>query len=88
MLNTIGNTIDIVAINASGAVSLVSSIDLTALDGFDGANSVAIKNGILAVAYASDLPGANGSVALFDANGALINTVEVGDWSRPGGVYR
>ena len=78
VLNTIGNTIDIVAISASGAVSLVSSIDLTALDGFGGANSVAIKNGILAVAYASDLPGADGSVALFDANGALINTVEVG----------
>ncbi|UPJ51762.1 choice-of-anchor I family protein [Bradyrhizobium sp. 200] len=78
VLNTIGNTIDIVAIDASGAVSLVSSIDLTVLDGFNGANSVAIKNGILAVAYASEVPGANGFVALFDANGALINTVEVG----------
>jgi DNA-binding beta-propeller fold protein YncE len=78
VLNTIGNTIDIVSISASGVVNLVSSIDLTTLDGFGGANSVAIKNGILAVAYASDLPGADGSVALFDANGALINTVEVG----------
>ena len=78
VLNTIGNTIDIVSISASGAVNLVSSIDLTALDGFGGANSVAIKNGILAVAYASDLPGTDGSVALFDANGALINTVKVG----------
>ena len=75
VLNTIGNTIDIVSISASGVVNLVSSIDLTTLC---GANSVAIKNGILAVAYASDLPGADGSVALFDANGALINTVEVG----------
>ncbi|KRQ97736.1 choice-of-anchor I family protein [Bradyrhizobium valentinum] len=78
VLNTVGNTIDIVAISASGTVSLVSSIDLTVLDGFGGANSVAVKNGVLAVVYASDLPGTNGSVALFGANGALINTVEVG----------
>ncbi|MBR1190913.1 choice-of-anchor I family protein [Bradyrhizobium sp. AUGA SZCCT0160] len=78
LLNTIGNTIDIVSISASGAVNLVSSIDLTALAGFNGANSVAIKNGVLAVAYASDLTGANGFVALFDANGTLVNTVEVG----------
>ncbi|WKA26142.1 choice-of-anchor I family protein [Bradyrhizobium roseum] len=78
VLNTIGNKIDVVAIDATGAASLVSSIDLTALDGFGGANSVAIKNGILAVAYASDQPGADGSVALFDANGTLIKAVEVG----------
>ena len=78
VLNTIGNKIDVVAIDATGAVSLVSSIDLTALDGYGGANSVAIKNGILAVAYASDLPGTDGSVALFDANGTLIKTVTVG----------
>ncbi|MBR1148663.1 choice-of-anchor I family protein [Bradyrhizobium sp. AUGA SZCCT0431] len=78
VLNTIGNTIDIVSISASGAVNLVSSIDLTALDDFNGANSVAIKNGVLAVAYASDQTGANGFVALFDANGTLVNTVEVG----------
>ncbi|WP_035726294.1 choice-of-anchor I family protein [Bradyrhizobium murdochi] len=78
VLNTVGNTIDIVAISANGTVSLVSSIDLAALDGYGGANSVAIKNGVLAVAYASDLPGANGFVALFDPNGTLIKTVEVG----------
>jgi VCBS repeat-containing protein len=78
VLNTVGNTIDVVAISASGAVSLVSSIDLTALDDFGGANSVAIKNGVLAVACASELPGANGFVALFDPNGTLIKTVEVG----------
>ncbi|WP_213287304.1 choice-of-anchor I family protein [Bradyrhizobium sp. sGM-13] len=78
VLNTVGNAIDIVAISASGTVSLVSSIDLAALNGFGGANSVAIKNGVLAVAYASDLPGTNGFVALFDPNGTLIKTVEVG----------
>lgn len=78
VLNTIGNKIDVVAISASGAASLVSSIDLTDLEGFGGANSVAIKNGLLAVAYASDLPGANGFVSLFDPNGTLLKTVEVG----------
>lgn len=78
VLNTIGNTIDIVAIGASGAVNLVGSIDLTTLDGFNNANSVAIKNGVVAVAYAIEPAGGNGFVALFDANGALLNTVEVG----------
>lgn len=79
VLNTIGNKIDIVAISAAGATSLAGSIDLTALDDFGGANSVAVKNGILAVAYASDAPGANGFVTLFNAStGALIKTIEVG----------
>ncbi|QHO76158.1 hypothetical protein ACH79_29685 [Bradyrhizobium sp. CCBAU 051011] len=78
VLNTIGNKIDIVGISASGATSSVGSIDLTALDGFGGANSVAVKNGVLAVAITSDQPGGNGFVALFDTNGVLIKTVEVG----------
>ena len=78
LLNTIGNKIDIVSISASGAASFVSSIDLASLDSFGGANSVAIKNGVLAVAYAGSPAGTNGFVALFDANGTLIKTVEVG----------
>jgi predicted extracellular nuclease len=78
VLNTIGNKIDIVAISTSGAVSLVSSIDLTDLDSFGGANSVAIKNGVLAVACAGAPAGTDGFVALFDSSGTLINTVDVG----------
>ncbi|MCA6116505.1 choice-of-anchor I family protein [Bradyrhizobium sp. WSM 1738] len=78
VLNTIGNRIDIVGISARGATSAVGSIDLTALDGFGGANSVAVKNGVLAVAVAGDQPGANGFIALFDTNGVLIKTIEVG----------
>jgi len=79
VLNTVGSQIDIVGISASGAVSSAGSIDLAALNEFGGANSVAIKNGVLAVAYASNLPGANGFVALFDAaTNTLIKTVEVG----------
>jgi VCBS repeat-containing protein len=78
VLNTVGNTIDVVAISASGSVSRVSSIDLTALDDFGNANSVAIKNGIVAVAYASEFSGGDGHVALFDANGALVKTIDVG----------
>ena len=88
VLNTIGNTIDIVAISASGAASLVSSIDLTTLDGFGGANSVAIKNGILAVAYASDLPGAERFRRLVRRQWHAYQNRRSGSWSRPGGVYR
>lgn len=79
VLNVVGNTIDVVGISASGTVSAAGSIDLTTLDDFGSASSVAVKNGILAVSYASSQPGANGFVALFDAStGSLINTVEVG----------
>lgn len=77
-LNTIGNKIDIVQISASGAASFVSSIDLTALNDFGGANSVAIKNGVVAVAYASATPGGDGSIAFFNAGGTLVSTVGVG----------
>lgn len=78
VLNTIGNKIDVVAIDAAGALSAVSSIDLTILEDFGVANSVAIKNGVLAVAYGNAVPGAAGYVALFNSSGTLIKTIEVG----------
>jgi len=78
VLNTLGDKIDVVAISSSGEVSLVSSIDLTSLEDFGNANSVAIKNGVVAVAYASATPGGDGYVALFNASGVLVNTVDVG----------
>ncbi|WP_373634814.1 choice-of-anchor I family protein [Yoonia sp. SS1-5] len=67
------------------------SIDLSALDGFDSVQSVAVSNGVVAVAISRpnitrDLFGETvelsqpGFVALFDAaTGALLSTVDVGN---------
>ncbi|MDF2234596.1 choice-of-anchor I family protein [Albimonas sp. CAU 1670] len=70
--------------------SLLLSIDLSALPGYDGVQSVDIKNGLIVAAIARpavdvDLFGTtvsqsqNGFVAIFDAeSGALISTADVG----------
>jgi predicted extracellular nuclease/2',3'-cyclic-nucleotide 2'-phosphodiesterase (5'-nucleotidase family) len=79
ILNATGNTIEIVQIASTGALSKVSEIDLAGLTEFGGANSVAIKNGIVAVAYGNVTPGENGFVALFNAAGVLQGSpIEVG----------
>ena len=70
--------------------SLLLSIDLTALDGYDGVQSVDIKNGLIAAAIArapmemtifgeTTMVSQPGFVAIFDAEtGALISTADVG----------
>ena len=78
ILNATGNKIEIVQIGSSGALSKTGEIDLEGLTDFGGANSVAIKNGIVAVAYGSSTVGNNGHVALFNAAGALQNNIVVG----------
>ncbi|MBX2854566.1 MAG: choice-of-anchor I family protein [Rhodobacteraceae bacterium] len=61
--------------------SKITSIDLTTIDGYDGVNSLDVKDELLAVAIAGE--GAeNGQVAFYDVSGAtptLINTVEAGN---------
>lgn len=58
--------------------------DASGIPGFAGINSVAVSNGLIAVAVTrSTLSGETpvldrGMVALFDTNGLLLNTVEVG----------
>ncbi len=66
-------------------------IDLTGLDGFDGLQSVAVANGVVAAAISRDVTDADifgtdvslsqpGFVALFDAaSGDLLSTVDVGN---------
>lgn len=73
------------------AEAAVTSFDLTALDGFDGVQSVAVKNGIVAAAISRApvpamvfgeevLLSQPGFVALFDATtGDLLSTVDVGN---------
>ena len=66
-------------------------IDLTGLDGFDSVQSVAVKNGVVAVAVSRDVVDSTvfgedvslsqqGFVALFDADtGALLSRIDVGN---------
>lgn len=78
ILNPEESKIEIVLIETSGTLTKTGEIDLAVLDGFGGANSVAVKGGIVAVAYDNAVSGANGKVALFDGLGTLLNTLEVG----------
>ncbi|MDR9393526.1 MAG: choice-of-anchor I family protein [Roseovarius sp.] len=57
----------------------LDDFDLSVIEGFDGVQSVAVKNGLVAVAVAVTPEDANGQVALFDTDGTLLNTVEVGN---------
>ena len=76
----------------SGAANeLAATIDLTGLDGYDGVQSVAVKNGVVAVAISvapieqtvfgqTTMLSQPGFVALFDAETQeLISTIEVGN---------
>jgi alkaline phosphatase len=54
-------------------------IDLSGIDGFDGVQSVAVKNGIVAAAISVTPEEANGVVAIFDTEGNPLNVVEVGN---------
>jgi predicted extracellular nuclease/2',3'-cyclic-nucleotide 2'-phosphodiesterase (5'-nucleotidase family) len=79
ILNATGNKIEIVQIGSSGALSKTGEINLASLTEFGGANSVAVKNGIVAVAYGNVTVGDNGFVALFNAAGVLhASPIEVG----------
>jgi len=65
------------AFNADTGV-LLGSIDLTGIAGFDGVQSVAVKNGIVAAAIAGE-DAANGFVAFFSPTGQFLGRVEVGN---------
>ena len=73
------NRIDITQIGSDGSLTSAGLIDLTALPDAGTVNSVAVKNGILAVAYQSQSADQPGTVALFDAaTGNLVKTLSVG----------
>ena len=56
--------------------SLISSLELDEIGA--GVNSVAVKNGIVAVAVASDPEQDPGTVAFYNTDGVLLNQVTVG----------
>ncbi|HEX8416961.1 MAG TPA: choice-of-anchor I family protein, partial [Methylobacterium sp.] len=78
ILNAVASRIDIVQVSATGALTPAGTIPLNTLPGFGSANSVAIRDGVIAVAYQAPNATERGSVALFDASGTLQSVVRVG----------
>jgi len=75
--NITKNTLDIVNLADPVFPVTVSSIDMAPYGG--GINSVAVKNGIVAVAVQGNTTAENGSVVFFDTNGSFTGSVKVGN---------
>jgi len=76
VVNSNATTVDILDISNPSNPTQVGAIDATAFGG--GANSVDVKNGIIAVAVENNNAQAPGNVVFFDSNGQLLNSVAVG----------
>lgn len=76
--NTNEGRIEIVALDAAGALSKTGEILLSGLEQYGSVNSVAVFNGLVAVAYANTTGDAPGRVALFNADGSLLRSLTVG----------
>ena len=74
--NSIGNRIDIVDFSNPAAPVATASVSVSALGG--SINSVAVNNGILAVAIENTNKVLNGKVVFFDANGTKLGEVTTG----------
>lgn len=74
--NRATNSLDILNISNPRIPSLISSIDLNAYGA--GVNSVAVNNGLVAVAIGSDPKTNPGTVAFFNTSGGFLNSVTVG----------
>src|SRR5262245_37543476 len=76
--NPKSDTIDILDLANPAAPSKIGTISLGTLPGYGEVNSVAVKDGIVAVAIQNATGWLNGFVALFDTDGNLIRTLDVG----------
>jgi len=74
--NSDDNQLDIVDFATPDALSPVNSISMLPFGG--GINSVAVNDGVVAVALEAETVTDNGSVAFFDTDGNLLSQVEVG----------
>lgn len=74
--NANANTIDVLSIRRVRNPKLKFTIDLSPYG--DGVNSVAVKDGVVAVAVEADPKQAPGSVVFFNTKGEFINSVQVG----------
>ena len=77
-LDTAGGKVNVLTLGADGSLSLASTIDVAAEPGFGSANSIAVKNGVVAVAYANAAADQKGFVTLWDSAGTKLTTVTVG----------
>ena len=73
VVNALTNSIDILDLSNLSEPTLISSIDLNEIAA--GVNSVAVNEGIVAVALANDPEQDPGAVAFFDTEGALLNRI-------------
>lgn len=76
VVNGGNKTIDVIGISDPTQPSLLFNIDITPFG--NGANSVAFKNGLLAAAVEAVDPLDLGKAVFFNANGDLVNSVNVG----------
>lgn len=73
--SAVAGFLDIVNFSDPTAPAVVSSIDMNI---YGGVTSVAVKDGLVAVASPNTLEHLNGSVVFFDTNGTFIKQVTVG----------
>jgi RTX calcium-binding nonapeptide repeat (4 copies) len=64
-LNANAQQINILSLTEEGAFQSINTIPLDSLPDYGGAQSVAVKNGVVAIAYSSATAGQPGKVALF-----------------------
>lgn len=76
---TTGDTVEIIDISDPANPTRFGEIDLSNIGSFvgGGSNSVAVKDGIVAVAVEADTAQDNGIVAFYNTDGELQNSVEV-----------
>lgn len=75
MTSAIQSRLDIADFSNPANITLIKSIDMTP---YGGITSVAVKNGVVAVASPNDNEQLNGSVVFFSTNGDFIKQVTVG----------
>ncbi|BBF93624.1 ExeM/NucH family extracellular endonuclease [Blastochloris tepida] len=76
--NAAADKVSILDLSNPFAPTKIGEIDLSTLPAYGEVNSVAVKNGIIAVAVQNIDGGESGLVALYDATGTLIKTITVG----------
>ncbi len=74
--NSATNTLDVIDFSNPAALSNINSIDMSAYGG--GINSVAVQNGLVAVAMEAEVKTDNGSVVFFDADGTFLGQAPAG----------
>ena len=73
--NSIAGKLDIVNFSNPANPSLLNSISIST---YGNINSVAVHNGVVALAIENTIPQANGSVVFLNADGTFISQVQVG----------